>query len=364
MTEKQIQKAGANSNQIQASIVNQYFGVSEKRVEEIVDERCALVLSNCVLESRLVAEQRVSDFKTEVLSIFARKPELVLALKEPSCVDTLERAAYTAAKSSEPSDQRLLSELLGRRFEEPHNRHVATGINKAIEIVDMLTDDELNGLTVFFAVCQYSPASGSICEGLAALDSLYEKLPVHNLPSGDAWIENLDILDALRATELSSLKNLVDWFYTAFKGYVVWGIEKGTEQYTEAVGTLSEVGIPADLLVDHELHDGYVRLKLCNRNRINDLQIPVLTNGLQESASPNEEQNNVINKLFDQTDTPGHEQEMKNALEMKLENYGNISAVRKWWDSIPSAPKITIVGKALANANARRIDPELPDLKL
>lgn len=62
MIAKMIQRAGANATQVQAEVVNQYFGLSEERVTEIVDERCAQALSNCVLESRLIAEQRIDDF--------------------------------------------------------------------------------------------------------------------------------------------------------------------------------------------------------------------------------------------------------------------------------------------------------------
>ncbi len=364
MSGKAIQKAGANSNQVQAETVNQYLGISENRVSEIIDERCSQALANCVLESRFVAEQRISEFKTEIIGLFVRKPNLVNALAEPSCVDSFGRAARVATRSTERKDKELLSELLGRRFEEPSNRHVAAGINRAIEIVDLITDEELNGLTVCFAVNQYSPISGVVGEGLAALDCLYGKLPIHELPNGGAWIDNLDIHDALRVSPFGSLLKLVDYYSKAISGYVVWGLEKDSEQFEKAVRSLSEANIPVDVLLDHELHDGYVRLKVPNRGAIDGIIIIGQGNGSPNGVPLNPEQISVLDTLFDQMSVAEHEQEMKAALERRLENYPNILTVQDWWNSIPSAPRLTVVGKALANANARRIDPTLPDLEI
>lgn len=364
MSDRAIQKAGANSNQVQAETVNQYFGISENRVSEIIDERCSQALANCVLESRLVAEQRISEFKTEIFGLFAQKPDLVNALAEPSCVDSFGRAARAATRSTEYKDKELLSELLGRRFEEPHNRHVATGINGAIEIVDLITDEELNGLTVYFAVNQYRPISGIVDEGFAALDCLYGKLPIRELPDGGAWIDNLDIHDALRVSPFSSLKKLAEYYFEVFGGYVVWGLEKDSEQFEKAVRSLSEACIPIGILIDHELHNGYVRLRVPSRGAIDRLVITEQKNGLPESVPLNSEQISVLNTLFDQMSVVEHEQEMRAAFERKLENYPNILTVQDWWNSIPSAPRLTVVGKALASASARRLDPTLPDLEI
>lgn len=364
MSDRAIQKAGANSNQVQAETVNQYFGINENRVSEIIEERCSQALANCVLESRLVAEQRISEFKTEVLGLFARRPDLLNALTEPSCVDSFGRAACVATRSTDNKDKELLSELLGRRFEEPHNRHVAAGINKAIEIVDLITDEELNGLTVLFAVNQYGPTSGIVDEGLAALDCLYGKLPIRELPNGGAWIDNLDIHDALRVSPFGSLKKLAEYYSKAIDGYVVWGLEKDSEQLDKAVRSLFEAHIPIDVLLNHELHDGYVRLRVPNRGAIDNIVITEQGGGSPNSVPLNPEQISVLDKLFGQMSVTEHEQEMKAALERKFEGYPNILTVQDWWNSIPSAPRLTIVGKALANANARRIDSTLPDLEI
>lgn len=359
-----VQKAGALSNQIQAEVVNQYDGLSAEQVEELVRNQCSLAFSNCVLESRLVVEQRINEFQNEMLGLFYKQPSLVSALEEPSCVDSFQRAACTAAKIPDADGKKMLSELLGRRFEEPYNRHIASGVNKAIEIVDLITDEELNGLTVFFAVNYYRPASGQIDEGLTVLDALYEKLLVQGLPNGDSWIDNLDIHDAVRVSPLGSLKSLYDWFFESFKGYTVCGIEKDTKQHEDIVRLLSEEGVPADVLIDHELHSGWVRLKVCNKSDIHGLRIVNNSGGVQESIALTDRQIDVLDSVFDQSNTDGYEKMIKEEFEKKLDEFSNISAVRRWWDGIPSSLRVTVVGKALANANARRINQMLPDLEL
>lgn len=157
---------------------------------------------------------------------------------------------------------------------------------------------------------------------------------------------------------------LADYYSKAISGYVVWGLEKDSEQFEKAVRSFSEANIPVDVLLDHELHDGYVRLKVPNRGAIDEIIIIGQGNGSPNGVPLNPEQISVLDRLFDQMSVAEHEQEMKVALERKLENYPNILTVQDWWNSIPSAPRLTVVGKALANANARRIDPTLPDLEI
>lgn len=157
----QVQKAGDNSSQYQASTIIQVNGISEERVRDIVSLECDKAIGSCLAESKLIVERRLSDFKTELYGSVGERMQLFDSLREPSCVDTLGRAANAAIRTDSERDKKLLAELLVKRFETPSDRYVATGVNKAIDIVDYLTDEELAGLTVFFAASTYSPASAS-----------------------------------------------------------------------------------------------------------------------------------------------------------------------------------------------------------
>ena len=54
---------------------------------------------------------------------------------------------------------------------------------------------------------------------------------------------------------------------------------------------------------------------------------------------------------------------IKENLEKKILQYHSLATLKDWWDSIPSALRISSVGKRLANANARRLNPDLPDIE-
>ena len=363
MTDKHIQKAGEGSNQIQAQniIINQ--GISEERVIAIVDERCGLAIQNCITESRLIAEQRVSDLKAELLSAFAKRPELVNVLNEPSCVDTLEKAAKVAAKTSGLEDKKLLSELLIKRFENPSDKHIASGVTKAIEIVDLLTDDELLGLTTFYAIHQYTPISRDAYEGLSVLDGLFGKLGVDNLPLGDEWIDNLDIHNALRVSQFIMLKPLADLYFDSLSGYTQRGIEIGSPEEAEATKIIAKNHIPQDVLKIHELNPGYLRLNVRDINNFDELAIVQTKPSGEVLPIPfNDEQRSAMQEIALMCKGAEKNEIIKENLEKAISSLTNLSEIEKWWNQIPSAPAITIVGKTLANANARRIDPSLPDL--
>lgn len=183
-TNKQIQKAGDNANQIQTQTFVQNVGISEERVYDIVSAACDRAIESCLMESRLAVEQRLNSFKDELYAIVGNQLQLFESLREPSCAATLGVAANAAARTNSADDHQMLAELLVKRFESPSDRRVATGVNKAIEIVEFLTDEELAGLTVFFAVNGYTPSSGVISDGIEALAGIYEKLPLDLLPTG------------------------------------------------------------------------------------------------------------------------------------------------------------------------------------
>ena len=48
---------------------------------------------------------------------------------------------------------------------------------------------------------------------------------------------------------------------------------------------------------------------------------------------------------------------------MKIwDSYEYLHALKLWWDDIPQSFDITQVGRILAQTNAKRCDPSLPDL--
>ena len=365
MVDKQIQKAGDNSSQFQAQnqtiIVNE--GIPEERVHAIVNEECEKVAKTCILESKLVVEQRLGQFRTEFFGAVADRAQLLSALQEPSCVDALGKAARAATMTDEKRDKELLSELLVKRFESPKDRRVAAGVSKAIDIVEYLTDEELTGLTVYFAVNQYAPTAPSISAGLETLDNVFGSLITGELPRGGDWMDELDVHGALRMNPLASLKSIVDRYFEALSGYTACGVKEGSNQEQEALAILVEVGLPNDIFVEHELNPGYKRLNLRFIDDFGDVRlVKRQAEGQIEFYVPSREQLDAYARVADLCKSNECDAVIKENLEKEIRRYHSISKVCDWWQAIPGAPTITGVGKCIADANARRLNPQLPEL--
>lgn len=73
-----------------------------------------------------------------------------------------------------------------------------------------------------------------------------------DLPLSDAWLDQLDVLNAIRINNLGDFKDLVDFYSEGLPGYTSVGIGKNSEQHHGAT-VLQENNIPFNILVDHEL---------------------------------------------------------------------------------------------------------------
>lgn len=362
MKNKSSQKAGDGASQYQADTLILHNGISEERVRAIVDERSDAMLKTCIYESRQIAERRVSDLKTELMGRFSERPALMGALQEPSCIDTLGRAIKTASNTDSFDDKALLASLLTERFENPDDRPKAAAINRAIEIVDSLSCEELTGLTVFCAIHHYAPMADYVEKGLKTLDEMFKELGTANLPYGNEWVDNLDILDALRVSAGSSLVPFHEYCYSRLNGYTVRGIKAGTEDDQNAANMLREANLPSDVLIDHELNPGYKRVAVANLAWIEQMTILSVKNGKTVIMPLSKQQTKVVEQVAEMTKGAGCEETIRESLNTMLKGFPHISQVIEWWGQIQYGPRLTVVGRALGSANARRINASYPDL--
>lgn len=360
-TNRQIQKAGDNASQIQAQTVIQNIGISEERVHDIVGAACDSAIKSCLMESRNAVEQRLGSFKDELYVIVGNQLKLFESLREPSCAATLGAAANAAARTNSVDDHQMLAELLVKRFESPSDRHVATGVTKAIEIVEFLTDEELAGLTVFFAVNSYTPSSGVIGDGIKTLAGIYESLPLNLLPAGTDWIDDLDILGAVRFSSIASLVPFHEFQFKQLDGYTVCGVKAGSDEEAEALDKLSEAGLSAELLVEHELNPGYKRLALRYIDNFENLTLMSPSDLSEPSVNLNDSQIEAFYHICNLSQDNSRDEVIKENLKKEMLRYPSLAVLINWWDSIRLAPRLTSVGRCLASANARRLKPELPE---
>lgn len=360
-TTKQIQKAGDNANQIQTQTLVQNIGMPEERVYDIVSAACDKAIESCLMESRLAVEQRLNSFKDELYVIVGNQLQLFESLREPSCAATLGAAANAAARTNSAADHQMLAELLVKRFESPSDRHVATGVSKAIEIVEFLTDEELAGLTVFFAVNGYTTSSGVVGEGIKALAGIYEKLPLDLLPTGTEWIGDLDILDAIRCSPITSLTSFLDLQFDMLNGYTVCGVETGSAKEAKVLEKLEEVELPTDLLVAHELNPGYKRLPLRYIDRFDNLSYRCDSDASKPVIPLNNVQIEAVRSICQLSQDDSCVDIIRDNLKTVIFKYPTFIKVHDWWNSIPWVPRLTPAGECLAIANARRLNSDLPE---
>ena len=370
MFEKQRQEAGENSQQIQAGTVIINQGVDEKRAREIVDEKLQEVMNGYSQEAQEIAKKRINRLADDLIPKLV-KANFLESLKDPSVQILLTEAQKSAASTERPADYALLSELLLHRVAKGKDRNVRAGVSHAVKIVDEITDEALLALTVAYSVSRWIPISGSLDEGLHALDALFGKIMYACLPTGSAWIEHLDILDAIRINSFGSLKKADQYYPEQLTGYIDVGIDKTSENYQKALEIIKSANLPNDILCDHELRKGFARLQIVSIDRMDLIEIThqqcMNINGkavvLSVSTKLTDIQKEAIKNIYSlYSNDSALKSENISIFMNKWDEHDNLKKLRIWWDAIPQSYIITSVGKVLAHANAQRCDPMLPPL--
>lgn len=353
---KQNQKAGDNAQQIQVQNLTVINGIDEKRAREICDEKFNLIREEFSFEALQIANERILKFEDILIPKMKKIEGALNSFSDPSFQYLISKAHRTAACTDRESDYDLLSELLIHRCQKKQSRKDCSGINRAIEIVDQITDEALSSLTVFFSVGQFNPIADTILQGLEILDNLYGKLPLDLLCSDNSWLEELDVLDAARFSTFGNLKKLEDYWKEKYSGFVCTGIKNDSEKWEEIDNLLSSVGLSRSVFVNNELLPEFCIIPIINKDAINNL---VFNNGIKLSSNQKE----VLEKIYDMYEKTSNESKTvyENFIK-KMETYKNISIVRKWWNSIPYFITITSVGRVLAHSYAKKCDSSIPDM--
>lgn len=367
MTGKQIQKAGEGSQQLQAETMIVNVGIDEKRAREIYQEMNLQLRKDYSQEALEIAKSRVSEFENRLMPKMDEVDGALEAFADPSFQLLLVEAQKTAASTERPADYDLLAELLIHRFKKGENRITRAGINRAVEIVDEISDDALLGLTVFHSVTFFSPASGDVMQGLRTLNDLFGTMIYGNLPIGNDWLDHLDILDAVRISSIGSINKIDKIYSQILSGYIELGIEKDSESYNKAVDLLKTNELPNDILVPHPLNSDFVRINIQNRKQIDTitLQKLIIQNNqpLMLTIPTSEAQKKAINSIYSlyKQDAAIKEKNIKQLM-VEWNNLPNLKKLREWWDKLSSGIQITSVGRVLAHSNAQRCNKNLPPL--
>lgn len=365
MLNNQNQKAGDNSQQLQADKMIINIGIDEKRAREIYQEMNLQLRSDYSQEALTIANSRVAEFENKLLPKMEAVDGALEAFADPSFQLLLVEAQKTAASTERPADYDLLAELLIHRFQKGENRMIRAGISRAVEIVDEISDDALLGLTVFHSVSNFFPVSGDIYQGLDVLDDLFGKLFYNKLPIGNEWLDHLDILDTVRINSLGGLKKIEQFYPEMLVGYIDIGIEKGSENFQKAIELITVNQLPQNTLVEHALNNNFSRLNLSNKNDIDSITVQYVNqmNGDLINIQISEEQKKALKNIYElYKQDENVKQENIKVFMQEWDKRQNLKTLRDWWDSIGINIQLTSVGKVLAHSNAQRCDKTLPPL--
>ena len=204
--------------------------------------------------------------------------------------------------------------------------------------------------------------TGVIQEGLDVLNSLFGKLIYATLPTGNDWLDHLDILNTIRIGEFRRLKKMEEYYSEQFAGYMDVGIKKLSQEYYKAIELLNSNNLPLNILIEHELNTDYIRLCVLNKNDIDPTKLTHLSSN-NIVITLTDIQKNAIRSIYDlYKQDPVIRQENVNKFMEEWNKRTNLKILREWWDNINVSIELTSVGKVLAHANAQRCDKRLPPL--
>lgn len=367
MREEKIQKAGDNSQQLQIEKMTINYGISEKRAREIYSEMSEKAIAENTAYANEELKIRLEKLENIVIPRIEKVDKDFNVFADPAFQILLKKAQLTAACTDRDLDYNILSELLVHRIKNRTNIKKKASIAKAIEIIDQIDNDSLCALTLYHAVLSYIPNNGSIKNGIKILSELYEKFDLNDLPRNNEWIDNLTILGVVYSVPYSSLAKLQDIYKKFFNGYVCVGMLKNSEEHKKALEKLNENNINTNIIVDHELLDGYVRLNIVQRESIQDLigSTKLFNNGTLTlvKSKISQTQKDCLLSIFD---SYSKDKEMLEIVKKKFEDllfsFPPMKITAEWWNSLETNIYITSVGRVLAHTNAKRIDSNIPDL--
>lgn len=343
---KQNQKSGDHSMQIQ--INGDYYNImSPETLRHLIQSFGEL--------AKVEVEARIKQFSDDYLIPRIKQVENGLdAFKDPAFQLLLIEASKKAASSSRLIDYSMLSELMVHRFEKKEDIKTNAVIAKAIETINLIDNDSISALSViFFIVSHMRPVSGGIHDGLQVIENIFEKILSDTpLPVNNRWLDNLETLQALKVhvKGLMSINSFEVMYKDKLDGYWVCGIKKDSDTYSKYINRMESIALSKNLLVDHELNDGYVRLNIVSTSQIRDNRyiVPGQRDLLMEIFKETQKQHvqKNVDLIFDEYIT---------------KNFKYLSIVRDFWNKLPPI-ELTVLGRLLGYMNIKRLVSEFPEM--
>lgn len=345
----QSQKGGQGSAQMQVAgdlIMN--VGITEERAEAIALATAQEVVGQYAVESHQILQARIDELDRRVIQNLAGA-KVLDSFADPAFIRSYKKAQEGAASSERASDYDMLAALLTDRAKSPRERPRAVGIDGAIDIVDRIDSDSLRALTISNAFVQWMPNSGVVSDGLRVLESIFATLLDGPLPEGIEWLDHLDALNAVRRNSFGGMKTAEAFYGESLVGYIAPGAA------ADAVPPYVGASLPEELwpfwIIPHELKPGHVRIGLVRPEH--------LETGLRDAGKDDAYVETVMSQAAAEFGLGQQDESARVELMTRIRSLPSLRTVTEWWDRHSEyAHYITPIGRALARANAFRLDAQ------
>ncbi len=354
---------GNNNNQqfITSQTNNIIIGIDEQKAHEISTQAATEISQRYFKQCQEIANKRMDEFEEITINKLTKIENSLNSFLDPDFVTQYRLAQFKSAQTTDVNCYEILSELLIHRINKKDDYYTKTGIDGAIEIANKLSDSALSALTIFGCVLNVMPRSIDAEQGLSTLNNLYGVIiDDATLPEGNQWLDQLDILRAIRVSPYT-IRKFRDLFTEKLKKYCDIGIPTNSENAAKARSLEADLGIP--LLIQNPLLDGY--LKLCfSKSDFENIRIPHDGDHVfLKDLEPKDQIRNAIDTIFSLYESDAESQRRINELLYeKAVSFKYIKIVQEWWDKIPHSIELTCIGRVLSHANAKKCYPEFPPL--
>jgi len=218
------QKSGDSSTQNQVVNINNYNGsqgMSKDEVKQLIHQEELSIIGEKIGVVSQEIHERLDKLRDEVIRQSGRLDAQFRIFESPAFLTLLRESISATMCSVEKPDYSCIAMLLGQYQKDSQPRFVNYEI--ALKIAGRISRDALVALTVITFITRYRPTDGKVQSLISWLEKNLAVILSSELPVGDDWEDELDMLQAGRYSSISSIKNLKIFLWTRMKAYLLEG---------------------------------------------------------------------------------------------------------------------------------------------
>lgn len=345
--------AGDASNVYNAQKIEIIDGITEQRARDIIDEVMQKTLQTELAIASDTMRDRILSFIGYLMQILTKQPQLRNNLTDPATLKSLYEAQQAAALCDDESDIRLLAQLTRDRLQTAKDKCENLAIKEAIKIIPEIPRDALIGLNLMGILINISYLDTNIEQSIQNYCYCISKTASNSFPRGDKWIENLEILKAVKTTPHNSWKPIAELLCNKWDGVTCVGIKTDSPTFNQIMASFESKPYLSSLFIPHQFNKGYHRLSITNLSDLGFLQLTTQDSNNNTYSHPISQSDmdflkNIINKYSNDDSTKiGVRDEF---IEF-IKSYDQIHEFINWYNALGECFKLTQIGHAINNAH-------------